>query len=196
MKLRKTVTVTLVTIIAAVLLAGCGTAETTSTATSGLMEEYADALSVRNQLLLGTIELEDTDLEVTREQAAALLTLWQAMNSLTRSGTSAQAEIDALLSQIQSTYSEEQVKAIAAMRLTRVDFQATLADLGIRVSEGTGQGQQGAGRNMSDADRAAREAARAASGGTPTGGGQGMSGDAGNSALLDYVIPMLAAKAQ
>jgi len=195
MKLRGMVTATIMTIVAAVFLAGCGGAAPTSTTVSGLGENYADSLPIRNQLLLGTIELEDTDLEVTAEQAAVLVPLWQAMNSLTRSGTSAQAEINALLSQIQATYSEEQIKAIADMQLTRIDFQATLAELGIRVSEGTGQGQQGAGRNMSDAEKAAREAARAASGGTPM-GGQGMSGDAGSSVLLDYVIQMLTAKAQ
>ena len=83
--------------------------------------------------------------------------------SLTGSGTSTQAEIDALLNQIRATsYSTEQIEAIDAMQLTRIDFQTTLSELGISL--GAGRRAAGAGRNISDAEKAAREATRTASG--------------------------------
>ena len=180
-------------------LVGCSQAAPTSTPGSSLLDEsYTDALSARNQLLLGTVALEDTAQAISADQAKQLLPLWQGLLILTGSGTTAQEEIDALLKQIESTYSPAQLQAIGEMRLTRVELQTTLSELGIAVTSGTGTGTgvgQGQGRNMSDADRAAREAARAAAGGTPT-GGMGSNGGGANTALLDYVINILTAKSR
>jgi hypothetical protein len=51
-----------------VALTGCGGGgEMTSGAAMTLNEDYADALSIRSQLVLGTIQLEETDLAVGTE---------------------------------------------------------------------------------------------------------------------------------
>ena len=48
-------------------------ATTPSAATGGLIEDYNDALSVRNQLAYGTLKLEGSAEAITAEQAAKLL---------------------------------------------------------------------------------------------------------------------------
>ena len=55
----------------------------------GLVEDYPDALSVRNQLSLGTLRLEGTANAITAAQATSLLPLWQALKTLSASSTSA-----------------------------------------------------------------------------------------------------------
>ena len=76
--MKSTITFTLIMII--LLLTACGSgppAETSSAgnaAASALSENYPDALSIRNQLALGTLRLEDDQATaVTPEQAAKLL---------------------------------------------------------------------------------------------------------------------------
>ena len=63
-------------------------------ASPSLDTTYADALPVRLQLTLGTLLLEGTPEAITPEQAQTLLPLWQALQALTASGTSATAETD------------------------------------------------------------------------------------------------------
>jgi hypothetical protein len=88
------------------------------------------SLSMVNKLLVGSLKLEDTDQAITSEQAIKLLSLWQAYRSLSNSQTSAEAEVDALLNQIQSTMSSDQVKAINEMNLTNTDVQNLMQSLG------------------------------------------------------------------
>jgi hypothetical protein len=88
---------------------------------------YSDALNASTQLALGTLQLEGTGSAVTPEQAAALLPLWRAL----RGGVTAQAEIDAVLKQIEGTMSQEQLAAIAAMRLTREGLQTWMEEQGM-----------------------------------------------------------------
>ena len=97
-------------LILALVLAGCGSAgQTTSdAAVTVLNEDYADAMSIRSQLVLGTLRLQETDRAVSSAQAAELLPLWQAARSLTRSGTGATEETDAVLEQIQAAMMPEQ----------------------------------------------------------------------------------------
>ncbi len=66
----------------------------------GLVEDYPDALSVRNQLSLGTLRLEGTANAVTAAQATSLLPLWQALKTLSASSTSATEEVTAVQNQI------------------------------------------------------------------------------------------------
>ena len=75
-------------------------------------------------------------------QAAALVPLWQAYAQLTSSNTAAQAEIDAVVSQIQSTMTPQQVQAITAMKLTRQDLSHHDEHLGLT----NGFGGNGTGR--------------------------------------------------
>jgi len=93
-----------------------------------LSEDYSDALPVQSQLAIGILQLENGDDAVDKTLAAELLPLWRAMQSLSNSETAADAEVTAVLNQIQDTLSADQVAAIAAMQLTDESFQAMLAE--------------------------------------------------------------------
>ncbi len=115
------------------LLVACGGADVAEGITAvenddefRLQTEYADALDIQNQLALGTIKLEESAQAVDEAQAAELLPLWQAYQSLTESNITADAEIDALLNQIQGGMTTEQLQAIAAFALTNEDIAAML----------------------------------------------------------------------
>jgi len=88
-------------------------------------------------LLVGSLKLEDTDQAVSTDEAAKLLPLWQAYRSLSTSQTAAEAEVEALLNQIQSTMTSDQVQAIKAMNLTSTDM------MNLMQSIGTGMGPRG-----------------------------------------------------
>jgi hypothetical protein len=91
---------------------------------------------VQIQLILGTLHLEGTALAVDSDQAAELVPLWKALRSLTSSDTAAQAEIESVVNQIQSTMTSEQIAAIAAFGLSADDIQTLIEELGI--AEGFG----------------------------------------------------------
>jgi len=162
--------------LAVVALAGCGGGQTTSQAveeaisdsyTSEVLDKsHEGALSVSNQLMLGTLLLEETEHAVTPEQASALLPLWQALQG---SGVTAQAEVNAVLKQIEGTMTSEQLQAITAMQLTQEDLQNWMQEQGM----GSGDGFPGEGTVDPDA-RATRRAQAGDSGGMPPGSGEGM----------------------
>src|SRR3990172_8311753 len=108
----------LIGVYSAVLLSSCSGLAQVSSSTSALSEAYPGALSGESQLVAGTLLLEEADLAVTAEQASELHLLWMAFRSLNSSETSAQAEIDAVLAQIEDSMSSEQLEAIAGMQLT------------------------------------------------------------------------------
>jgi len=114
-----------------------------------------NALPIVSQLLVGTLALEGTDQAVTAEQAAVLLPLWTEYSGLNRStrpavgqsgtatdGTDVQAQIDALVAEIQAAMTSEQIKAIADLQLTFESAQTMLSDLGISMAD-MGQGTGG-----------------------------------------------------
>ncbi|PJH74752.1 MAG: hypothetical protein CO064_10305, partial [Anaerolineae bacterium CG_4_9_14_0_8_um_filter_58_9] len=78
-----------------------------------------------------------------------LLPLWQEYNELTRSDTAAQAEIDAVVAQIQETMTPQQVQAITDMKLTQQDEFSLMQELGLVTSRpnasGTPQASSGQG---------------------------------------------------
>lgn len=55
------------------------------TTPTGLNTSYENAVSVEQQLLLGTLKLDGTDLAITEEQAKTLLPLWNDLKTLTQS---------------------------------------------------------------------------------------------------------------
>jgi hypothetical protein len=114
---------------ALVVLAGCSSELTDS---SILMEDYAGALPVNLQLILGTLQLEGTDLAVTTEQASSLAPFWKAVRSLSASDTAAEAEIEAVLDQIQTNMTTDQLEAIAAMELIQEDLLTAIQEMGIQ----------------------------------------------------------------
>ncbi len=101
----KHLTLVILITVAAIAVVGCSGAVIT-TASAG------SELSTATRLAVGTMKLEGTS------QAKERLTLWEAYQSMSSSDTTAQVELDALVSQIQRTLTAEQVQAIEAMDLT------------------------------------------------------------------------------
>ncbi len=158
------------------LLAACGGSdgETAVSTDSGsalsssspkLTADYDDALPVQSQLAVGTLQLEETDLAVDETLAAQILPLWQALQSLDSSETTAEAEITAVLNQIQNTMQPEQINAIADMQLTQASMTALIEDGTLAFGRG--------GFGSNNAADSAISGGFAPPGGIPGGGGFG-----------------------
>jgi hypothetical protein len=126
-------------------LVGCsGREENTQTNEATSAVEFDEStMPKETQLMMGTLKLDGTDLEVTANQASELLILWKAYQSLVTSDTSAQEEIDAVISQIQETMTPEQLDAIEAMTLTPGDMASIMEDLGLDMGTGSSGGNGG-----------------------------------------------------
>jgi len=187
--------ITLITLVLAVALSACSSAPTPAAPTTtqdtytsaALDTSYEGALAVRNQLALGTLQLDGTANAITPEQAKTLLRLWQALRATTQSGASAQAEVSALLSQIEGTLTADQLAAIKDLKLTQTTFQQWAAANGITM--GAGGGQPGGGQGLSPEARATRQAAEGRTGST------GSSGST-STAVMNAVIAYLETLAQ
>jgi hypothetical protein len=116
--------------------------ETSSSDKAQLSDDYSDSLTIEGQLALGTIKLDDTSLAVSEEQAAELLILWQAYQSLNNSDIAASAEVMAVLNQIQDTMTAGQIAAISEMKLT-ADSMTALIEEGELVFGRGGFGSRG-----------------------------------------------------
>ncbi len=79
------------------------------------------SLSAETKLIVGTLKLEGTAQAVTTEQASKLLPLWELRKELSANSAAAPQEIDAVIHQIQSTMTTEQIQAIDDMKLTQQD---------------------------------------------------------------------------
>jgi hypothetical protein len=148
-------------LVLAIVLSACGTsapaATTTDSYTSPNLDiSYTNALPARMQLSLGTIKLAETNTPITTDQAAKFLPLWQALLSMTTSGNSATAEVNALLAQIETIFSPEQLSAIKGMKMTFADMTSWAAANGVTL--GSGSGQPGQGQGMSAEAKATRQA--------------------------------------
>ena len=148
----KKITLIAVLLLSLLLLAACAAAATSgsetasqsgaqSDAQSGNGQDFANQpLSQPLQLAIGTLKLEDTALKLDASQAAALLPLWQAYESLSASSTAAQVEVDAVLEQVQEAMTTEQLKAIEDMQLTGASMGEVFQSLGLETGF-NGQGQ-------------------------------------------------------
>jgi len=186
---------TLILILVAGMLAGCG-GETSAPAaeqeeavavnvvvdesgeyvSAALDTSYEGALPASSQLALGTLRLEGTEEAVTPEQATALLPLWRAIQG---GGLQSNAEINAVLKQIEGKMTAEQLATIAAMQLTAEEMRTWAQEQGVgmefspealatRQAEGGGQGGFGPPGNLSEEERASVRATMEA-GGMPFG---------------------------
>lgn len=194
---RWILSISLMTLVA-LLLAACSgatapqaapaSASAPSGAATSLDTSHPNALPIRNQLLLGTLRLDESDQPLSPAQAATLLPLWQGIRGTMNSGAAAQAETDALLKQIEAGLSTEQRVAIRGWKLTQADLQAWASSQGLTVGTGegagAGSGVPGSGQSLSPEARATRQAER---GGTGEGGGL-------SKALVDAVIAHLESK--
>ena len=88
-------------------------------------------LSGATQLLVGTFKLEGTNLAVNVEQAKQLLPLWQTLQQLSNSNTAADQETSAVLDQIKSEMTSQQMEKITAMKLTQQDSMSLMSQAGV-----------------------------------------------------------------
>lgn len=170
------------------------------------------------QLILGVLQLESTDLAIDADQADEMLPLWKAYRSISGSDTVAQAELEALVEQIQEVMTADQLTAISSMKLTPEDMQSMIEELGIELGlpegleEGNfqfppgglggpggpgggfeGQGRPGGGVGEGNFDPEAAATARAEAG--VDGEGRGGLGSRAGIFLLDPLIELLEQKA-
>ena len=175
------------------LLAACGGQDTESDTVAGsteLSDTYQDALPIKNQLLLGTLRIEDTGQAITSEQAKALLPLWQGYAALTASGTAATEEIESVQNQIIEAMTDAQVATIAGMHLTNAALQEFYVEVGLSEVKTPEPGVTPESAKMSDLSKEDRQATRTASGQEVGSGG----GSTKSSALVDMVIELLGKK--
>ena len=141
-----------------------------------LQDDYEDALSVRNQLALGTLWLEGTANAVTAEQAQNLKLYWQALLALSSNSTTATEETTALQTQIVETMEPAQLEAIQAMALTNANLNEFYVEQGVVLTTPepgvTPQGGKNSGLSQEERE-ATKTAAEAAGLTTGTGGGGG-----------------------
>lgn len=173
----KKLTLILITLLALTLSACGGASDSTGAATTSQTDPSAQTLSGASLLIIGTFKLEGTGQAVTSEQASELLPLWQVYQSLSTSDTAASEEVDALVEQIQTTMTSEQMQAIEEMQLTQEDVFALMQEQGIEMGAGPGAERmataQAGGGGFTPPD-----------GGFPGGGGPGQGpGDGGGQGL-------------
>jgi len=145
-----------------------GTGSSDGSYTSATLDtSYPNALPAAMQLALGSLRLEGSEQAITPAQAKTLLPLWQALQGTALRN---QAEINAVLRQIEKTMTESQLAAIAALRLTTDDLRAWMAEQGITppASPPADATARGFG-NLTDEQRAAIRATVEAGGQPPFG---------------------------
>src|SRR5271157_2602550 len=140
------VLITLPALVLVLVLSACAakastSAKTTSGSSSSTTGRVSSTtnnqpLALPAQLVVGTLKLEGTTNAVDAQEAVNLIPLWQAYTQLISSNTAAQAEIDAVVSQIQTTMTPVQLQAITAMKLTSQDEYTTISSMGLGYSGG------------------------------------------------------------
>jgi hypothetical protein len=157
----------------AMLISACGSGSNSAAATQTASAQTTTGMNADTplsaRLAIGTLELEDTELAVTAEQAKTLLPLWKAVRSMSSSDTATQAEIQAIYDQIQEAMTAEQIAAIEAVNMTPEEMTALMTKLGIEP------GQFGGGNmaNLTEDQRATQIAQFQAQGGVIPGGADG-----------------------
>ena len=140
--------------IFALLATACAATNAKTTESIGpINSNYANAASPSEQLIVGVLKLEGTDLAVTSQQASQLVPLLEAYNSLASSNNAAQAEIQAVLNQIETTLTDDQTQAIVKMKLTSQDL-ANIAQ----------------GQNITSTSKTSKSVSTNQAGGPPDGG--------------------------
>jgi hypothetical protein len=196
---RKSVLLIGLIVFMGLIMAACSgstnKAASTTISSGSTSSKGSSGLSQVNMLMVGTLKLEGTDQAVSADEAAILLPLWQAYRSLSSSQTAAEAEVDALLNQIQSTMTTEQVKAIEAMNLTDTDMMNLMQTIGGGMGpQGTPNPKSTPGADFpsggfpsgNSPSGSAGSPPSGSSSGRPSGGGVmvGPGGDAGSAAGL------------
>jgi hypothetical protein len=79
-------------------------------------------LNPESKLALGTIKLEGTRQAVDPKMAANLVPLWQLLFQLNSSSSTAPQEVTAVVDQIKTTMTPDQINTINSMSLTQADI--------------------------------------------------------------------------
>jgi len=175
------------TLLLALVACGKSSNSTSDTNNSG-------SLSLEMQLLVGTFELENTDLAVTSDQAAQLLPLWEMLQSLSYSTTAATEEVDAVVNQIKNTMTTQQMNEITAMKLTQQDVMTVMSSAGLAFNPSGASSTPGTSSDSNQGvfpggDMPAMPSGGAApSGGNMPSGGGMPSGSAGGSPGGGFVV--------
>jgi hypothetical protein len=156
-------------------LAACSgsTAEESKTTTQTDSETQQLSLPPEVILMLGTVKLDETEYAIAAAQAEELLPLWKALRSLSESETAATAEVEALIKQINTTMTAEQLDVIAAMELSLQDFGTVAETLGIELGFSGGNVDPEMRATMQAARESGERPADGPGGGLGLGGGQG-----------------------
>ena len=137
-------------------------------------------VDINDKLASGTLLLEGTDLAVTQQQAQTLILLWQGIQSLSASDSTAPTELEAIYQQIQSAMTSEQLAAIEAMEIDPASLRETLAGLGLQVGRmGNQAGSEATGENAGEGGFPAGGMEPGMMGGPGGGAGGGMGGGMG-----------------
>ena len=101
-------------------------------------------------LLISTWKLDGTPQEITSEQAAKLLPLWQLFQTLSTNDTTAPEEVEVVLKQIKQVMTPEQLETMASMNITLDEMRAFMQEMGVTgqgggTGPGSGSGQPPAG---------------------------------------------------
>lgn len=174
---------------------------------AALNTDYDNAVSVEMQLLVGTFQLEGTDLAVTKEQAATLLPLWKQVQALAASAmpsgqpadnatpqapadnSATQQQVDALMAQIQAAMTPAQLQIIGTMQITQETAMAVMQAQGFSM----GGPQQGGG-NGGPGDGQPPQGTPPADGQLPGGGQAPRGGGRVPSPLVDALVTLLESK--
>jgi hypothetical protein len=169
-------TLATILLVVSLLAAGCSSAAS-GTSTDAAVTENADGgLNEPTRLALGILKLEDTGQAVTTEQAADLLTLWQAYQALGNSETTAKVELEAVVDQIQAALTTEQVKAIDAMGLTSESMTEVMQAFGAQFGPDGTPGVQSTPQAGSNTSGGGFSSGFQGGQGMPSGGGEMPSG--------------------
>jgi hypothetical protein len=128
-------------LVLAVSLSACGASpagtRTAPTGSSTGEANTANSLSTLNMLAVGIFKLDGTANDITASQAKDLLVLWEAYQQVSSSDTAAPEEKAALVSQLQSAMTTDQMSAISAMKLTANDVYSLMRERGLTAATTT-----------------------------------------------------------
>jgi hypothetical protein len=148
-------------------LTGCASVGSTTNSSDATIVEAA-------KLALGTINLEGTNQAVNVELASQLLPLWQLMADMSVSTTAAPEELAAVVDELKTTMTADQLSAIDAMEMPDSEIAAATQGAGTAAAAASGA----AGTASQPAQAAMDPALGGELGGDMAGGGMPMDGGA------------------
>ena len=132
----------IVTTFLVIGLAACSNTSSTAGSADNPAVNGKKTLTIAEEFLVGILKLEGTAQAVDKTQAVSLLTLWQAYRELQSNNSAATEEITSIVSQIQTTMTSEQLKAIDDLKLTFQDVADIMSSLGIVMTIENASGTQ------------------------------------------------------